>query len=617
MIKIDELREFRPDVRLNNGQDISLDKVCNSLKEYAEQMGILIYFKKDTVKMGGLFSKPQECAVMFHPEHEKDYFKFCITVNYQGNYTFVSIKDFGHSKQMDKAQSGAVAKSNLKASFRADNERDQGKALGTFLAAGIKSLGQNKSKLEEEKMYYRSISDFFAEALESISLPSETSSLEKKNYEPQQADGSEYMGNKISLNDNVKVSNEYKESVPSESIKCNEKEETDGKNCSDNTMKMVLVFSLFVLFIYLWVNHVSDKKEKYTGDRDINQLEESDDYSIDSGITTINDSENSNSKNWKEQPELDSSNGGINVQDQMFEIEREDIINNGDASLDSALELYSDILNDLNNGNYTRFSSDVIGLGTYSIADINDDAIPELLIPMSSAASDETCPYIVAIVNHDGYIYHVDGVNVYNVPEYNTFYTSDEEIADEFGLFHCWYNGDSYSCEREYYLSIDGSAIKYEPSVGFNKTDYEGSEELHEYVMDNIISYYLPQYSYDDKSGMGLFNYDTMESDMSVSQDEEGCYGTYTGKLKYDIYDGSLGGTAYGYYYIEFANEVELNCYFATDDCLGQYNTNYVKLSIDANLDTYLEQEITVTGEMYDPGTRYGPYVIVESIEFE
>ena len=31
---------------------------------------------------------------MYHPEHERDYFKFCIRVKRQGTYAFVTINDF-------------------------------------------------------------------------------------------------------------------------------------------------------------------------------------------------------------------------------------------------------------------------------------------------------------------------------------------------------------------------------------------------------------------------------------------------------------------------------------------------------------------------------------------
>ena len=166
MIRRDELREFRPDIRFLNGQEISLEKVCELLKEYAEQMGIPVNLRKDTVKMGGVFSKTQECVVMFHPEHEKDYFKFCIIVSQRGKYTFVSVKDFGHSKQMDKAQSATNAKEHLKKSFTVDigkGETFMGagfQALGA-IPAGLKALGTNKGKLEEEKMYYQCMMDIF------------------------------------------------------------------------------------------------------------------------------------------------------------------------------------------------------------------------------------------------------------------------------------------------------------------------------------------------------------------------------------------------------------------------------------------------------------------------
>lgn len=81
MIKADELREFRPVVRYQNGEGITLSTVQEAIKDCAMKMGIPVAFTSDQVKSGGLFnSSVEDCIVMYHPQHERDYFRFCIRV---------------------------------------------------------------------------------------------------------------------------------------------------------------------------------------------------------------------------------------------------------------------------------------------------------------------------------------------------------------------------------------------------------------------------------------------------------------------------------------------------------------------------------------------------------
>lgn len=104
MIKADELREFRPVVRYRDGNQITLQTVQEAIKDCAQGMGIPVAFYTDQVKSGGMFNKTiEDCIVLYHPEHQYDYFKICVRVSHQGSYAFVSAMDFGTSKQMKKA----------------------------------------------------------------------------------------------------------------------------------------------------------------------------------------------------------------------------------------------------------------------------------------------------------------------------------------------------------------------------------------------------------------------------------------------------------------------------------------------------------------------------------
>ncbi len=157
MIKADELREFRPQVRYQNGEAITLSTVQDAVKDCAMKMGIPVAFRSDQVKSGGLFnSSVEDCIVMYHPEHERDYFKFCIRVKRQGTYAFVTINDFGQSKQMNKA--------GYAESYRQDRKgKDLSYKAFSMIGQGVMTLGRSKAKLEEEEMYYQCVFDIFDE----------------------------------------------------------------------------------------------------------------------------------------------------------------------------------------------------------------------------------------------------------------------------------------------------------------------------------------------------------------------------------------------------------------------------------------------------------------------
>ncbi len=157
MIKDTELREFRPTVRYQNGEGITLQIVQEAINECAMEMGIPVAFISEQVKSGGMFnSSIEDCLVMYHPEHERDYFRFCIRVRRQGLYAFVSINDFGQSKQMAKADTAEYMKQDRKG-------KTMSYKVGSMIGQGLRTLGSNKAKLEEENNYYQCIFDIFDE----------------------------------------------------------------------------------------------------------------------------------------------------------------------------------------------------------------------------------------------------------------------------------------------------------------------------------------------------------------------------------------------------------------------------------------------------------------------
>lgn len=157
MIKADNLRKFHPGVRIKNGSGITLSAVQTAVEKGAEDIGIPVAFYDDQVKSGGLFnSSVEDCIVMYHPDHERDYFKFCIRAGRQGSYAFVSVNNFGESKQ--------IAKANYAESAYAERQgKSLGHKIGSMIDEGIMTIGKNKQKLEEEQMYYQCIRDIFDE----------------------------------------------------------------------------------------------------------------------------------------------------------------------------------------------------------------------------------------------------------------------------------------------------------------------------------------------------------------------------------------------------------------------------------------------------------------------
>lgn len=186
MIKEKDIGEFRPQVRFQDGQSITLQTVQNALGDCARTHSIPVAFKNDQVKFGGMIGgHTEDCIVLYHPDHERDYFNFVITVGHQASYAFVSVYGGGTSKLMKKEEAAAAAKAELKNAgkttmhswFGGSSESGAmedtlrstigfAKTTGSLAKAaigGLRSLGGGKEKLQEEKNWYAMVSDIFDE----------------------------------------------------------------------------------------------------------------------------------------------------------------------------------------------------------------------------------------------------------------------------------------------------------------------------------------------------------------------------------------------------------------------------------------------------------------------
>lgn len=159
MIKTEELREFRPVYRFENGNGITLEGIQTELENVAKEKDVPVAFYLDKVKGGTLFNKQiEDGLVLYHPEHKNDYYKLCIRVQRQGNVAFIYVNDFGNSKQSDKFAKAEGAR-----------EDRRGKPLsykiGSFIGSLIHNIGKSRQKLEEENNYYAALMDILDEVI--------------------------------------------------------------------------------------------------------------------------------------------------------------------------------------------------------------------------------------------------------------------------------------------------------------------------------------------------------------------------------------------------------------------------------------------------------------------
>ena len=159
MVRADDLRDFRPQVRYENAEGLNLGTLQHAIRLYAEKLAIPVAFRDDQVKSGGIFSPTiDDCVVMYHPDHENDYFKFCFRIRTQGIYTFVIVNDFGQSKQLRKQDAIEFG--------RQDREgKELSYQIGSYAAQIFFSLGKNKQKLEDELRYYQVVTQIIDEII--------------------------------------------------------------------------------------------------------------------------------------------------------------------------------------------------------------------------------------------------------------------------------------------------------------------------------------------------------------------------------------------------------------------------------------------------------------------
>lgn len=173
MLKEKDLREFRPTYRYPNGTGITLQSIQNAIRNKANQYQIPVAFASEKIKSGGMLnSTVEDCLILYHPEHQKDYYNIAISIKRQGTMAFVSANDFGESKNLKKINAKSAAGSALKQGWK--NAGKEGNwSPGMSLVSGaiggavgaLRSLGGSKGKQEEENNYYGALMQILDEVI--------------------------------------------------------------------------------------------------------------------------------------------------------------------------------------------------------------------------------------------------------------------------------------------------------------------------------------------------------------------------------------------------------------------------------------------------------------------
>lgn len=176
MIKEKELRESGPAYQCVNGREITLQTIQNAIDDKAKAYEIPVSFYDDQIKYGGMLnSSLVDCIVLYHPEHRNDYLKMVISIKRQGTMAFISIHEFGESKNMKKLGARAGAGAAAKAGLKSIGGLTQGapgvsRAIGGIVGGSIggavgllRSVGGSKAKQEEENYYYGAVAQILNE----------------------------------------------------------------------------------------------------------------------------------------------------------------------------------------------------------------------------------------------------------------------------------------------------------------------------------------------------------------------------------------------------------------------------------------------------------------------
>lgn len=126
----------------------TLESLMNSLITSMQNKGIACDAKYAQIKTGNILKSSLEPACIFyHPEHVDDYYYYVFAFKQQGNMGRLFIYKGGNSTQISKEN------------FNQDMKNSGGGILTKTIklaARGVNAIGKDKSKLQDEQLYYSS-----------------------------------------------------------------------------------------------------------------------------------------------------------------------------------------------------------------------------------------------------------------------------------------------------------------------------------------------------------------------------------------------------------------------------------------------------------------------------
>ena len=86
-------------ITVREGETVQLAWIKEAIQEEAANRQFPLSITDNQLKTGGLIGgSVDDCIVMSHPEHQRDYYKYALTVRRQGTMALIALYLFGNSK---------------------------------------------------------------------------------------------------------------------------------------------------------------------------------------------------------------------------------------------------------------------------------------------------------------------------------------------------------------------------------------------------------------------------------------------------------------------------------------------------------------------------------------
>lgn len=180
MVREKDLVPFSEPIRVADNEAATYESIIQAVNDLAAHFGAPIANREEYIFRSFLDDDPPAHLVFYHPDHEKDYFNFCIMRKQQGASCLLQVFTMGKSRQMGKEAfqqnvhvfDGNAARGTAVGLLRG-GAVGVGFALGSatagivkggakMLAKGVNALTMDRAALSEEKDWYNIMTDVFS-----------------------------------------------------------------------------------------------------------------------------------------------------------------------------------------------------------------------------------------------------------------------------------------------------------------------------------------------------------------------------------------------------------------------------------------------------------------------